>query len=164
MLTLRFCALFLVLIGGFAGLTSTDLARRLLHEPLSHWVAALSVPLLSLAGTASSSGNYLNFNGFAASIVEACNGVLPTYIYVAAVLAFPSRWREKLWGILIGIPAIFGINLARVVTLMLVGASWPELFELIHIYVWQTLVIALSMVIWIFWAERLVQPGLETNR
>ena len=37
-------------------------------------------------------------------------GVLPTYIYVSAVLAFPSRWRDKAWGILIGIPSILFIN------------------------------------------------------
>jgi len=90
-------------------------------------------------------------------IVEACDGILPAIIYLSAVLAFPSRWIDKGWGILIGFPAIFLINLTRLVTLMFVGANWPDLFEQVHIYVWQALVIALAMVVWVFWAERFVR-------
>lgn len=89
---------------------------------------------------------------------DACNGILPTYIFVAAILAFPSSWREKGIGLMIEIPAIFAINVVRVVTLMCLGASYPDLFEQVHIYVWQTLVVALSMAVWLFWAERFVRP------
>ena len=155
-LVLRFSIVFLSLVFAFALLTSTAAADSLLHSPLSRLLTFLAASALSLGGHASSSGTYLEFNGFSVSIVEACDGILPTYIYLAAVLALPSRWREKLWGILIGIPAIFFINLTRIVTLMLFGAKWPGAFERVHIYVWQALVIALSMAVWVFWAERFV--------
>ena len=162
-LQLRFGFLFLFLILVFALLTSTPLARRMLHEPLSRLIAALSRLILSIFGTASTSGNNLGFNRFAASVEEACDGVLPTYIYVSAVLAFPSRWRDKAWGILFGIPAILLINIFRVVTLMMFGAYWRESFEQVHIYVWQAFVIALSLAIWVFWVERFVRPGVRTR-
>jgi exosortase H (IPTLxxWG-CTERM-specific) len=153
-----FCATFLSLVILFAVLTSTPWADRVLHQPLSRLLAIASVPFLSIAGSAWSSGTQLHFEGFSAVVEEACNGVLPTYIYIAAVLAFPSRWVEKAWGILIGIPTIFVVNLVRVITLMFFGAYWPDLFEKVHIYVWQALVVGLSMAIWLFWVERFVRP------
>lgn len=130
----------------------------MLHQPLSRLLAIASVPVLSVAGSAWSSDTQLHFEGFSAVVEEACNGVLPTYIYIAAVLAFPSRWAEKAWGILIGVPTIFVINLVRVITLMFFGAYWPDLFEKVHIYVWQALVVGLSMAVWLFWVERFVRP------
>ena len=160
----QFCLLFFAFIILFAVLFSTDIANRYLHEPLARLIAMCSLPFLSLVGRAAVSGNVLSFNGFGAAIVEACNGILPTYIYLSAVLAFPSRWRDKGWGFLIGIPVIFVVNLIRVITLMIFGAYQPQLFEQVHIYVWQALVIAISMGIWIFWAERFVRPGSLGSR
>lgn len=149
---------FLALIVCFSSLTSSRWAGPVLHERLSGLIARLSASILALFGDASASGHFLTFNGFPAAVEGACDGVQPTYIYLAAVLAFPCRWRDKGWGILLGIPAIFLINFARVTTMMLFGAYRPDLFEWTHLYGWQALVIILTMAVWIFWAERFVRP------
>lgn len=155
----RFCILFLILLAVLGGLSATSQAQKLVHEPLSLLLVRLAAPILSTFGTVVSSGTYLSFNTFSASVEEACDGVLPSCIFVSAVLAFPCRPRQKAWGVLLGITAIFFINLLRVITLMVVGFHWPDLFERVHIYVWQALVIALSMALWVFWAEYFVQRG-----
>ena len=157
-LTARFCGVFLLLIILFSSLTSSRLVAVILHEHLTRLIASLSASILALIGDASALGHDLSFGGFHASVEGACDGVQPTYIYVAAVLAFPSRWRDKGWGILIGIPAIFLINLIRVVTMMLCGAYRPDLFDWMHLYGWQAVVIALTMAVWVFWAELFVRP------
>ena len=159
----RFCLLFLFLILGFTTLTSTAFAELALHEPLIRLVVTLSVPILSILGDASASGTDLTFNGFEGTIVEACDGVLPAYIYIAAILAFPSRWRYKGWGILFGVGIILLFNLMRVVTLMVFGSFYPDLVEWVHIYVWQVLIITLSMAVWVFWLERYVLPRTATS-
>ncbi len=138
-------------------LTSTSVAGTYLHHPMARTFAVLTSLALRALGTVSLSGTSLVYDGFGVQIVDACDGILPSIIYLSAVLAFPSRWRDKGWGVLIGLPAIFLINLARLVTLMLVGAAWPDLFEQVHIYVWQALVVALAMAVWVFWAERFVR-------
>jgi len=153
----RFCLLFLLCVAGLGLLTSTPAAATYLHHPMARVFAALSARALEWVGTVSLSGTSLVYDGFGVEIVDACDGILPSLIYLAAVLAFPSRWRDKGWGILIGLPAIFLINLVRLITLMLVGATWPDLFEQVHIYVWQALVVALAMAVWVFWAERFVR-------
>jgi exosortase H (IPTLxxWG-CTERM-specific) len=159
----RFSLSFLTLCSVFAVVTSTPQADRLLHEPLSRLICQLSAPVLSLIGDVSSTGTYLSLNEFEVSVGEACNGVLPTYIFLSAVLAFPSRWRDKALGALLGTAAIFLINLIRVVTLMVYGAHWLESFQQVHIYVWQTLVVVLSMAVWVFWVERFTRPRAENS-
>jgi exosortase/archaeosortase family protein len=163
-LVVRFCAGFLLLMALYAATFSTPFAARWVHAPMSGLVARVCVPLLSLFGEASVSGTHLQFDGFRAVIVEACNGVLPTYIFLAAVAAFPSRWRDKLRGALLGVPVIFVINVARVISLMILGAHQPDIVERVHIDVWQTAVVALAMGTWIFWAERCVRPRPALRR
>ena len=155
---LRFAATFLGLVIAFRWIVSTGPIERVLHDPLCTLIARLSGAILSPFGTATVQGNRLAFDGFWVIVVEACNGVLPTTIYLAAVLAFPTTWVARLWGVAIGVPTIFLLNLVRVVSLLILGAYWPAAFEQVHIYVWQTLIIALSMGVWIFWAEYFVRP------
>jgi len=148
----------------FSTVTSSRLVGVLLHDRLTRLISNLSAWVLALFGRATALGHYVGFNDFGASIEGACDGVQPTYIYICAVLAFPSTWRDKKWGILIGVPAIFLINLVRVVTMMMIGAYWPHLFERVHLYGWQALVIVFTMAVWIVWAEGLARRGGRTVR
>ncbi|MCP3979738.1 MAG: exosortase H [bacterium] len=150
----RFVLAFVAACVVLFALSSTGTARRGVHDPLCRFTASTARPLLSLVGDASVAGRRLVFDGDGAVIGEACNGVVPALIYLSAVLAFPSRWRDKLKGLALGIPAIFVINLVRVVTLMMLQAHRPEILDQVHIYVWQALVIALSMAVWVYWVER----------
>jgi exosortase H (IPTLxxWG-CTERM-specific) len=153
-----FAALFLGLAIVFHVAASTELADRHLGEPICLAVATISAALLSPFGSAAVDGTRLVFDGFRVVVAEPCNGILPTTLYLAAVLAFPSTWRARLYGILIGIPGIFLVNVLRVVSLMIVGARSAAIFEDVHVYVWQTLVVALTVALWVFWVERFVRP------
>jgi len=159
----RFCAGFLLLMTVYLALFSSSWVVRSIHAPMSRLVAVVSATLLTPFGQVSLSGTDLELDGYRAAIVEACNGVLPIYIFLAAIVAFPSRWSEKLKGMLIGIPAILLINVVRVVSLMILGAHNPDIVERVHIDVWQTAIVVLALGIWIFWAERLVRPRNEVR-
>jgi myo-inositol 2-dehydrogenase/D-chiro-inositol 1-dehydrogenase len=45
-------------------------------------------------------------NGFAVSIEAGCNGVEATIVLLAAILAFPAPWKNKLFGLIIGTIAV----------------------------------------------------------
>jgi exosortase H (IPTLxxWG-CTERM-specific) len=160
-----FVGVFLACILGFAGLLNIDAVRAHGTNPLTGVIARFSGAVLNLFGEeASVRGTLLTSPRFSVNIYHGCNGVLATSIYLSAVLAFPSRWREKAIGFALGIPAIQLINLLRILSLYYIGIHWPRFFQLAHGYVWQSIVILLSMVVWIFWAERFVrvpdrQPG-----
>jgi|SRR3989338_8541783 len=157
-----FCVVFLLLILFFSSVTSTRLVGVVLHEHLTRLITTIAASVLALFGDVAVSGRYLSFNGFGASIEGACDGVQPTYIYISAVLATPSRWRDRAWGLLIGIPIIFLINLIRVGTVIVCGAYWPKWVDWVHLYGWQALLIVLTMAAWVFWAERFARRGYQT--
>jgi len=123
--------------------------------PMTEMIANVSATLIRLLGfDVSVSGTIISgVEGFSVNILKGCNGAYVIAIYLSAVLAFPSTWRQKAVGALVGIPAVQTINLGRIVSLYYVGLEHPSLFERFHYHVWQTVVIVLSMVVWIVWAE-----------
>lgn len=84
-------------------------------------------------------------------IIGECTAFFPTAILIAAVLASPATWRARLLGLGLGIPALYLINLVRLVTLCYVYRSYPQAFETLHMLVWQSLMIFLTLVVWIVW-------------
>jgi exosortase/archaeosortase family protein len=78
-------------------------------------------------------------------------------IYLSAVLAYPSRAKEKLKGFALGTSVILSLNLIRVVSLMYIGRYFPSFFEAAHLLIWQSLIIFAALLAWIYWTERFVR-------
>lgn len=154
----RFAVFFLGFIVLFRVFATLEPMSGFLQGDLCRWIAQASAGLLSAFSEAQVRGAQLGFHGFWVVVAEPCNGVLPTTIYMSAVLAFPSSWRATFWGLGLGVPAIALLNVLRVTSLVVLGAYRPDLFEQVHLYVWQTLVVALSMVFWIVWVEFCTAP------
>ena len=47
-----------------------------------------------------------------------------------------------------------GINLARIMSLFWIGSAYPQYLNVAHLLVWQTAIILLAIVLWLFWIER----------
>jgi len=85
------------------------------------------------------------------TIIGECTAYYPLAIYVAAILAFPSPWLRRILGIVAGVPLLLLINQVRLVSLCYIHRSFPEHFEVIHIVVWQSLIIFFTVLVWILW-------------
>ena len=72
---------------------------------------------------------------------------------MAALVAFPSRLAHKSLGVLIGVLGLSLVNLARTVSLYYVGAFYPDLLDLSHLVVWQSLMIVFAILLWLLWAR-----------
>jgi archaeosortase B (VPXXXP-CTERM-specific) len=94
---------------------------------------------------------------FSFQIVDLCTAVMPMLILTAAVLAFPSRIKEKAFGLLVGLPGIFIVNQVRLVSLFFIGAYAPGIFETAHLLVWQSLMILLAIGLWLIWVYKYVR-------
>jgi archaeosortase B (VPXXXP-CTERM-specific) len=95
-------------------------------------------------------GAYIDLSGFRMEVIYECTGIYAWIVYSATVLAYPTgNYIKNMWGFLIGIPAIYLINLIRFVILGLVGAYWPAGFDFIHAYLWQLIMI--GFLILLFW-------------
>ncbi|HKY33507.1 MAG TPA: exosortase H [Candidatus Polarisedimenticolia bacterium] len=159
-LAVRFGLGFAAWMGLFTLILQSSTVNDRLVVPFTRLVAYVSHRVLGPLGMETSvSGTLIvGVEGFAVNVLDGCNGVLVSSILVAAVLAFPSSWREKALGLALGIGVIQALNLARVVSLYYLGLRHPALFETFHLYVWQTVIVILSMAAWMFWAEMIVRP------
>ncbi len=153
----RAYATFLVCIVLLYTLLRTSVMREIIGQPLALAFAAVSGFILNLLSLkATTSGTVLQVEGFAARIDDVCTGIFVVAIYISAVMAYPSRAKEKLKGILLGASVILSLNLIRVVSLMYIGRYFPSFFEVAHLLIWQSLIIFAALLIWIYWTERFV--------
>lgn len=151
----RFVATYaLVLSASFLVLALRPVNDRLVN-PYTTLVAHEARLALNLFGEgATVSGQVLSSPRFSVAIFNGCNGLEAILIFVSGVVAFPTSWRRKLVGILVGFAAIQVFNVVRVVSLFYVGALRPQWFSVSHVFVWQSLVIVFGVVLWLVWARR----------
>ena len=162
---IRFFVLFLVLQAGLFGAELTPWAQRYFVEPWTNELAAISAALVTLADPdVTALGKVLRStrNGFAVSIEAGCNGVEATIVLLAAVLAFPAPWKNKLVGLLAGVVAVQGLNVVRVISLFYLGQWDIQIFEWAHLYVWQALIMLDVLIVWLVWVRTL--PRVPDSR
>ena len=145
---------FLATIGILSWVSTTDVGRRRGVEPLTSHEVTVSHGILKMLGSeARRTGNVLIGPRLALDIEDGCNGVVAMILFVAAVLAHEASLLAKGAGLLIGLPAIWAVNLIRILTLYGIAQVSPDKLEFFHVYIWQTLIIILVVVIWYMWAS-----------
>ena len=100
-------------------------------------------------------------NGFAVSIEAGCNGVEATIVLIAAMLAFPAPWKNKIIGLVAGVLAVQGLNIIRIISLFYLGQWDYNVFEWAHLYVWQALIMLDVLIVWLLWVRTL--PKLDSG-
>jgi exosortase H (IPTLxxWG-CTERM-specific) len=162
---IRFFILFLVLQGALFGLELTPWAQDWLVVPWTRALAAMSAGVVKIFDSdVLAQGKVLlsSSNGFAVSIEAGCNGVEATIVLIAAIFAFPAPWKHRLIGLIVGIVAVQGLNIVRIISLFYLGQWNFNAFEWAHLYVWQALIMLDVMVVWLLWVRTLprVSPAV----
>ena len=162
---IRFFVLFLVLLAVLFGLELTPPAQHWFVEPWTYALAQISTAIVTFFDpNVVAIGKVMRStrNGFAVSIEAGCNGVEATIVLIAAMLAFPAPWKNKLVGLAAGIVAVQGLNILRVISLFYLGQWDYKVFEWAHLYVWQALIMLDVLVVWLIWVRTL--PGARDDR
>lgn len=155
---IRFFLLFLVLQAAFFGAELTPWVQEYFVVPWTNQLANISATLVTLFDpNVAAAGKVLRSttNGFAVSIEAGCNGVEATIVLLAAILAFPAPWKNKLIGLLAGTVAVQGLNVIRVISLFYLGQWDIHVFEWAHLYVWQALIMLDVLIVWLVWVRTL---------
>ena len=92
-------------------------------------------------------------------VVPECGAIEVMSIFFAAVIAFPTLWRKRLLGVLIGVPIMYCVNIFRLTCLAVIGAydNGGQWFKLSHEYIWQAIYILFVVVVWLLWIEVIVK-------
>ncbi|MEJ5299354.1 MAG: exosortase H [Thermodesulforhabdaceae bacterium] len=144
----RFLVTYILLMGSFFLLIGLTPIQRIvdLNGLYTKGVVFLTTEVLNLVDIASiRDGSIIHLPGISLDIRFGCNGLEAVLIYTVSVIAFPSSWRNRLYGIFLGFLVIQIVNILRIVGLAYTGIHFREFFEYIHIYVAQGMMIAVSL-------------------
>jgi len=131
--------------------------------PATQGIAAAAGALLHAIGQpVTVSGTTIASTRFAVNINNGCNGIEAMLILLAAIGSFPATWRARLIGLGIGAVIVQFINEIRIISLYLIGAYRPALFQIFHTAVWQVVVILAAIIFFLQWSAR-VAPNRLAN-
>lgn len=132
--------------------------------PFTVGVAQVSGALLNIIGQhVSVTGTVISSPRFGVNINNGCNGVEAMLILLASIVAFPATLRARATGLALGAVVVQLLNAVRIVTLYLLGAYQPRLFDMFHTAVWQILVILSAIAFFLIWSARVAPARLATR-
>lgn len=150
----KFVSAFTVGIIIFYSLYNSTFFNIYIADPLTHFQARLSSSILNIMGQATSAeGNVLRNSYTALDIKKGCDGIEPTMFFIIGVLLVPFNWRAKRYGLLVGLVALFSLNLLRIVGLYFAKVYWPSAFDTLHIHGGFALFFIITIIIWMTWAN-----------
>ena len=146
----------------FAGGWISTLVLLSFVPAIDHWAVRQTVSsLLFVAGLfrvgSASGGESVSIAGVSIEIVPDCTPLMPTAALWIAIAAFPAPWRWRLTGLAAGAFLLWLYNLARILALVPVLAYHPQLFEFIHVWLWQTVTLLVVFALFLLWLK-LQQP------
>ena len=150
----RFLLTYLLWVGGLFLLLYLD------TNPLSHWLNETQRTLLLeqlrlFLGPERIDGiDILAHPRFRIYITQACNGLIPFYLYLAAILAFPASWKRRvLWGVL-GYLVISAVNLLRLLFVTAMVERSPDNFPWAHDLLGNLMLMAVGLGLFLLFIRR----------
>ncbi|MGZ5445298.1 MAG: exosortase H [Thermoanaerobaculia bacterium] len=132
--------------------------------PFTKGVAQVSGAVLKGIGqNVTTSGTVISSSKFGVNINNGCNGVEAMLILLASIVAFPASMKARAAGLFLGAIAVQFLNAIRIVTLYLLGAYQPRLFDMFHTAVWQILIILSAIAFFLLWSARVAPNRLATR-
>jgi len=101
-------------------------------------------------------GAQLSAGGFGIHIIDECSAIFVFILFSSFVLAYPTSLKNKAIGLLFGIPSLFAVNTLRLVVVFFAGLWYPDMFEYVHVYFWQTIIIILVFTACLAWLQLVV--------
>lgn len=125
------------------------------YAPLNMLTAFFSGEILKIiAPDTVIQGNYINTGGFRVNVISECSAVHLIALLVSFLYAFPSKYFEKLYGIIIGSLFLFAVNIMRISVITIVGKHFPGIFDIAHIYLGQLVMIVITICLSLYWCRR----------
>lgn len=154
---------FGILVGAYLLIAWNPVNDRVI-VPFTEGIARGSAVLLNAIGQkVDVSGTMITSPKFGVNINNGCNGVEAMLILLASIVAFPASMKARAAGLLLGAIAVQALNAVRIVTLYLLGAYQPRLFDMFHTAVWQIVIILAAIAFFLIWSARVAPPRLESR-
>lgn len=128
-----------------------------LVKHLNRYTAATLGSLLRLAGFKPHvDGELVEAGGFCVKIIPECSAIFVVILFFSFVFAYPTSLRHKTTGVLLGVPALFAVNLFRLLAVILTGMKQPDFFEYVHVYLGQIMMVFFLISVSMIWLRSVV--------
>jgi len=160
----RFILVYLILMGVFFTFIGFKPLQRIIdingiYTNIVVYITSKVIRLVNIPSTAE--GSIIKLPSISLDIKFGCNGLEAVMIYSVAVIAFPSTWKKRILGIIAGFLIIQIINIFRIVGLAYAGIHFKKFFYIIHIYIAQGIMIAISLSIFLIY---IYNAGVQRKR
>lgn len=155
----RFLTIFAVMVAGFYAAVTWAPLDRACYGYLAANARVVNAVLRILGEDTHVRGTEISSHRFSIAVRRGCDGLEPSWLFFAAVAAFPAPIRRKLGVIPLGVAAILAANLLRILSLYFIGARFPAWFTVAHLQLWPVAFILLVMGLWLAWVRALPQLG-----
>lgn len=150
----RFAITYVILMGVFFFLIGFTPLQKVIdiNGGYTKGVVVVTSRVLDILNIPSSYyGSLIQLPSISLDVKFGCNGLEAVMIYSVAVIAFPAAWRMRIIGIIAGFIVIQVLNIIRIAGLAYSGVYFKRLFELMHIYVAQGIMIAVALGIFLIY-------------
>ncbi len=142
--------------------TSQDWTGANYPDPVTSHVSYQTMELLQLLGydaTIENTAQLPSINLFIDGnivfrIIEGCNAMSVSILFLAFVLAFAKAWKKTLLFCLIGVLAIYAVNLFRLVLLAVIFVDYPDFAHTAHDLIFPAIIYGMTVLLWIFWIRK----------
>ena len=122
---------------------------------ITRWTALISYMALGIIDLpVSIDGVIISTQGFSVRIIRECTVVGPVLVMGMGIFSYPASFRRKAWGVGWGTLIMLLVNQIRIASLFFIGIKFPVLLEVAHLVIWQGILIAIGIVIWLIWVEK----------
>lgn len=153
---LRFLLFFVAGMVVFYLIYKSSFFSHYIGLPLVKAQAILSAGILNVfgQGVEAVATSLQGGGGYSIDVKGGCDGLEATALLLVAILMFPINFQYKISGLLVGSIALMALNLVRIAILFLAGKYGSEtLFNLLHEQGGFVVFTALSIFIWLIWAN-----------
>jgi exosortase/archaeosortase family protein len=123
----------------------------------AHTAATLGLVLNSLGIPVSAANDLVSGPGLAFRIIPECTPIFTAGLFLCFVGFYPDPFRDKAKALLLGLPALYLGNLARLVGIAFISRHDWRLFEVVHVYLGQVFtmfLVILACLTWLHWLDR----------
>ena len=117
------------------------------------WLSSVVINLITPKEKTFTENGFIKSGGFSMGIGWGCEGVEGIFLIIAAMIAYSMKLKWKLYGIMAGTVFLNVLNVIRIIVLYYTVKYQPSLFDIMHVYIGQTIIIfcgVLFFVVWIY--------------
>jgi exosortase H (IPTLxxWG-CTERM-specific) len=148
---LRFSLKFCLLFGLCDAFSITSWSDRPFSVFLSAYAQVSNWILVMFGQHSHVTGSTISGPVATISIMRGCDALDPILVLCAGILAYPSSWRRKVIGLVLGVAAMFIMNVVRILSLYVIELKAPTLFDPVHLDIWPVIFVSLAVLLWFAW-------------